>query len=330
MLGWYSRFSGRAGQPFAPMYTYSQINGGSDGGSYPDQRARTSRRRRAATPAPTTRRATTTGRTSRRPAERANAAHFKIKGYETLFMGPKQAGSSAQLRQALATNHPVAIEMAVRAGFEQLGSSPAAVDTDTTSDVLGYHEVLARRLRRRGSDRRELVGHGLGGRRVRSHLVGRRAERRVGSRHDRRFRARCPRPRRPRPWWRRVAGGATQAARRRCRTRSSGRARPGRAARSRATTRGTRPTAARSSRCRSRSATATSFTLTTKVGHTYRVAVQAHAGDDRGRRAVQRVVRVVASASATACGLWFVRRACAGRARSREIPATRPSRARRR
>jgi hypothetical protein len=35
MLGWYSKFTGRAGQPFAPMYTYSQINGGVDAGSYP-------------------------------------------------------------------------------------------------------------------------------------------------------------------------------------------------------------------------------------------------------------------------------------------------------
>ena len=36
MLGWYSKKLGRVGQPFAPMYTYSQIHvGGGDNGSYP-------------------------------------------------------------------------------------------------------------------------------------------------------------------------------------------------------------------------------------------------------------------------------------------------------
>src|SRR5262249_460983 len=35
MLGWYARKAGRLGFPFAPMFVYSQINGGQDGGAWP-------------------------------------------------------------------------------------------------------------------------------------------------------------------------------------------------------------------------------------------------------------------------------------------------------
>ena len=78
-----------------------------------------------------------------RRRERANAAHYKIKGYTTLFVGSDQAGSRRSIKQALATNHPVAIEMAVRHGFDYLGANPAAVDDDITTAIRGYHEVLA-------------------------------------------------------------------------------------------------------------------------------------------------------------------------------------------
>jgi len=142
MLGWYSKYSGRAGQPFAPMYTYSQINGGVDAGSYP-----TAALQIAKTQGNDTRAHYTHGdydwRTKPTAAETANAGNYKIKGYTTLFMGSGQAGSATLIKQALATNHPVAIEMAVRSGFDYLGTNPAAVDDDVTSGIRGYHEVLA-------------------------------------------------------------------------------------------------------------------------------------------------------------------------------------------
>ncbi len=142
MLGWYARYSGRAGQPFAPMYTYSQINGGGDGGSVPADALQL-----AATQGSDTRADYAQGdydwQHKPTAAEHANAAHFKIKGYETLFVGSNQAGSATLVKQALATKHPVAIEMAVRHGFDVLGSNAAAVDTDSTSVIRGYHEVLA-------------------------------------------------------------------------------------------------------------------------------------------------------------------------------------------
>src|SRR5436190_8404506 len=35
MLGWYYNYTGRGSVAFQPMYTYSQINGGGDNGSWP-------------------------------------------------------------------------------------------------------------------------------------------------------------------------------------------------------------------------------------------------------------------------------------------------------
>jgi hypothetical protein len=142
MLGWYSRYSGRAGQPFAPMYTYSQINGGADVGTYPAAALDI-----AKTQGSDTRAHYTHGdydwRTKPTAAEKANAANYKIKSYTTLFMGAGQAASATLIKQALSTKRPVAIEMAVRHGFDVLGAAPTAVDNDSTSAIRGYHEVLA-------------------------------------------------------------------------------------------------------------------------------------------------------------------------------------------
>jgi hypothetical protein len=76
-------------------------------------------------------------------AQHTNAARFRIAGYTTLFMGANQAGVVTLLKQALATKHPVAIELAVRSGFDNLGAGAAAIDDDITSPARGYHEVLA-------------------------------------------------------------------------------------------------------------------------------------------------------------------------------------------
>lgn len=142
MLGWYSRHDRRAGQPFAPMYAYSQINGGSDTGSYP-----TAALDLAVAQGNDTRADYAQGdydwRDQPTAAERSNAAHYKIAGYQTLFAGANQAGTTALLQQALAQHKPVAIELAVRNGFDRLGASTTAVDDDVTSPVRGYHEVLA-------------------------------------------------------------------------------------------------------------------------------------------------------------------------------------------
>jgi hypothetical protein len=142
MLGWYSKKSGRVGAPFAPMYTYSQINGGGDNGSWPTDALAVARNQGSDTRAhyghsdydwldqPT-------------QAEKDYAAHYKISAYHTLFMGAGQSASANAIKTALATQHPVAITIPVRPGFDNLGSSAAAVDDDVTGSIRGYHEVLA-------------------------------------------------------------------------------------------------------------------------------------------------------------------------------------------
>ncbi len=142
MLGWYSRYSGRLGQPFAPMYTYSQINAGGDWGSDP-----TAALQLAVTQGNATRAAYPRGdsnwKTAPTAAERFSAAQFKVKSFTTVFVGVNRPGATTLLKQAIATNHPVAIELSVRYGFDYLAKSPTATDTDTTSAVRGDHEVLA-------------------------------------------------------------------------------------------------------------------------------------------------------------------------------------------
>jgi hypothetical protein len=142
LLGWYSRYSGLVGAPFAPMYTYSQINGGGDWGSDPVTALQL-----AVTQGNDTRADYTPGdinwKTLPTSAQRSNAARFRIKGYTVLFAASNRPGNSTSLQQALAANHPVAITLAVRHGFDYLSKGTTATDTDTTSDVRGDHEVVA-------------------------------------------------------------------------------------------------------------------------------------------------------------------------------------------
>jgi hypothetical protein len=142
MLGWYTKKAGRVGQPFAPMFVYSQINGGADNGSYPtdafallqslgsDTQAHYSHNNFDWWDKPN-------------DAEKAYAGHYKISGYQTLFMGTNQAGSANAIKIALAANHPVAITLPVRPGFDNMGHTATSVDNDTTGAIRGYHEVLA-------------------------------------------------------------------------------------------------------------------------------------------------------------------------------------------
>ncbi len=142
MLGWYSNYSGRAGQPFAPMYTYSQISVAGDNGSdiatVLKMAVAQGNASRADYP-----QGDYNWKTKPTAAERADAAHYKIAGYETLFTTAGYAANAEVLKRALASNHPVAIELSVRHGFDYIGTSPTSVDTDVTSDIRGDHEVLA-------------------------------------------------------------------------------------------------------------------------------------------------------------------------------------------
>jgi hypothetical protein len=145
MLGWYSKKLGRAGQPFAPMYVYSQINVGrnvgQDWGSYPTDALSVLQSQGSDTQAHYSH-DNYDWRDAPNAGEIANAAHYKISNWHTLFAGAGQATSATAIKTALAAGHPVAIELPVRPGFDNMGSSSNAVDADYTGSIRGYHEIL--------------------------------------------------------------------------------------------------------------------------------------------------------------------------------------------
>jgi hypothetical protein len=148
MLGWYSRHDNKTGQPFNPMYTFSQIHisdNADGGGSRPadalnvalhqgnDTMAHYSHSTIDFTHLPNT-------------SERANATNWKISGFQTLFTLRSSGGGvvgEQLIKTALASGKPVAIAFVVRQGFEDMGNSSSSVDDDVTSKVEGGHEVLA-------------------------------------------------------------------------------------------------------------------------------------------------------------------------------------------
>jgi hypothetical protein len=142
MLGWYAQKAGRLGAPFQPMYVYSQINGGQDAGAWPldafsvlqsqgsDTQAHYSHDNFDWWDQPI-------------QSEFENAAHYKISNYHTLFSGPNQAGNINAIKTTLAASHPIAIEIPVRPGFDNMGHSASSVDTDSAGTIRGYHEILA-------------------------------------------------------------------------------------------------------------------------------------------------------------------------------------------
>jgi hypothetical protein len=142
MLGWYSKKLGRIGQPFAPMYTYSQIHvGGGDNGSYPTDALAVAQSQGSDTKAHYSH-GDFDWQDTPNEDEQANAGHWKISGYHTLFSGAS-ASSVVALKTALAASHPVAITIPVRSGFDNMGHTATSVDNDTTSAIRGYHEILA-------------------------------------------------------------------------------------------------------------------------------------------------------------------------------------------
>jgi hypothetical protein len=123
------------------MYTYSQISGGVDRGAEPRAALAVALNQGNDTAAHYTKGDNWTHVPT--AAERLNASRYKITGYDVLFNGANQDGVTTTLKQALAAKRPVAIKIAVRDGFDYLPSGSASTDTDITSPVRGYHEVLA-------------------------------------------------------------------------------------------------------------------------------------------------------------------------------------------
>jgi hypothetical protein len=145
MGGWYSRYQGwsQAGIRFAPMYTYSQDNGGGDNGSFPSDAYAI-----AASQGVDTQADYTQGNydwwDQPTAAERANAANYKAGPFSYLYSGTPGAGAQGAIESALASHQPVALSIPVYPAFDNLNATKNHLDASqipgTTS--RGGHEVL--------------------------------------------------------------------------------------------------------------------------------------------------------------------------------------------
>ena len=144
MLGWYANRDGAKVNRFAPMYTYSQINGGVDKGSDPADALKIAQAQGSDTAADYSQ-GDYDWQTKPTAAETANASHYRITGWQNVFNSQTESGHGqtgvALLKAYLAQNRPVSIGMPMRAGLNNLRG--ATVDTDTTSAITGMHEILA-------------------------------------------------------------------------------------------------------------------------------------------------------------------------------------------
>jgi hypothetical protein len=149
MMGWFARSQGHAGAPYAPMYVYSQVNGGRDAGSSPVdvlEVVRTQGIDTAAHYAQKHTRSTLDWRHQPSAAERAGAAANKITGWVTLYNTYRAPGSLAvtALKRTLASGRPVALGITVYSGFmNAYGPGSVVSSSGRLGAPLGYHEVLA-------------------------------------------------------------------------------------------------------------------------------------------------------------------------------------------
>jgi hypothetical protein len=149
MLGWYSRREGHSGQPFAPMYAYSQIqamHGWHDDGAYVEDGLAIAEQQGVDSQADYTQ-GNYDWWTQPTAAEHANAAPHRTYGSTFLFATyPQPPGDGARwsIQSAIAAGHPVALSIPVYDAFEQLSAASHLLDAAdvATSSVLGYHEVL--------------------------------------------------------------------------------------------------------------------------------------------------------------------------------------------
>ncbi len=149
MMGWFAQSQGHSGAPFAPMYAYSQVDGGADLGSSPASVFEVLRKQgidieahyavHHVSPYLDWRHLPST-------AERTSAAANKIAGWITLYNTYPAPGASAKttLERTLASGRPVALAIGVYNNFELAEGPDAFVSsTGAVGQPLGYHEVLA-------------------------------------------------------------------------------------------------------------------------------------------------------------------------------------------
>jgi len=147
MMGWYAQRGGMNARAFAPMYMYSQISGGVDGGALSTDAFDLAVNQGIDTQADYMPQGNYNYWSQPTSAQRTNAAKSKFTGFTTLFAGQTGVGSASRplIEGAISSSQPVAVAFAVRAGFANLASVSdlSRMDDDYTTGVIGYHEVLA-------------------------------------------------------------------------------------------------------------------------------------------------------------------------------------------
>ncbi|MCU1429278.1 MAG: hypothetical protein JWL83_3278 [Actinomycetia bacterium] len=140
-MGYYLNHTNTSGAPLAPMYTYSQVNHGSDNGSSFEE-----------TFAVADSQGVDSGSDyshgnydwvhTPSAGERANAANWVLSGYDTLDVGGAASVTKANIETALVAGKPVVLGIPVHDGFFYLG--PGHSDWNTpTGTFAGYHAVTA-------------------------------------------------------------------------------------------------------------------------------------------------------------------------------------------
>jgi hypothetical protein len=146
-LGWYQNRYGLTGFPLAPMYTYSQINGGYDGGSTLPDNGDIAVQQGVDTQADYTQ-GNYNWQDQPTAAEHANAANYKlVASHQDIFSTyPYGAGTAGQtaIETALAAGKPIVIGFSVYQNFEnQMNQSSITLYAGPSGPFLGGHAVTA-------------------------------------------------------------------------------------------------------------------------------------------------------------------------------------------
>lgn len=148
MAGWFANREGHVGAPFAPMYAYSQVDGGQDDGSSPAAVLELLRTQGIDTAAHyALKHPQSSFDWSHLPsaAEHASAAANKITGWVMLYNTFLPPGSTAvtAIKQTLASGRPVAMAIGVYGRFlDASGHGVLVTSTGNLGRLLGFHEVL--------------------------------------------------------------------------------------------------------------------------------------------------------------------------------------------
>ncbi len=142
--GWYANVQHRLGAPFAPMYVYSQINGGVDEGSSPSD-AYSLMQSQGVPSQSVYSQGNYDWQTQPTTAERTNAALHTTTAGQFLFYGDNQGDAArTAIETALAANHPVSLSIPVYDAFFQLDSNDYLMSAAKVSGTsAGGHEITA-------------------------------------------------------------------------------------------------------------------------------------------------------------------------------------------